>query len=162
MSLDQNKALIRRYLDAIDKNDSSDWSVLDEYIAEDFVAHNPPAPGVSLDRDGMKQAAEIFRIGTPGSHEITFQVAERDLVVSHIRARGTHEGELLGIPPSKKEVETEGIAIHRIKDGKIVEYWAVVDVVNVLQQLGVMPGSTQGAPGAAKLTHGVPPPPRPR
>jgi len=151
MSLDENKALIRRYLAAIDKNDSSDWSVLDEYIAEDFLAHNPPAPGVTPDRDGMKQAAEIFRIGAPGSHEITFQVAEDDLVVSHIRARGTHEGELLGILPTKKEVETEGIAVHRIRDGKIVEYWAVVDVVTVLQQLGVMPGPSSDAAGAAKL-----------
>jgi predicted ester cyclase len=39
-----------------------------------------------------------------------------------------------------RRVETEGIAIHRIRDGKIVEYWAVVDVANVLQQVGVLPG----------------------
>ena len=53
MSLDENKDLIRRYIQAIDDNETSDWSVLDEYIAEDFVAHNPPIPGVSLDREGM-------------------------------------------------------------------------------------------------------------
>jgi steroid delta-isomerase-like uncharacterized protein len=140
MSTEANKDLVRRYIQAIDENDSSDWSVLDEYIAEDFVAHNPPAPGVSLDRDGMKQAAEIFRVATPGTHEIPMQVAEGDLVVSRIVGRGTHAGELMGIPATNKDVETDGIVIHRIRDGKIVEYWSVVDVARVLQQLGALPG----------------------
>jgi steroid delta-isomerase-like uncharacterized protein len=141
MSVEENRHLIRRYMQAIDDNETGDWSVLDEYIAEDFVAHNPLYPGVSLDREGMKQGAEIFRVAAPGArHEIRRQVAEGDLVVSHIVGRGVHAGELLGIPATNKELETEGIAIHRIRDGKIVEYWAVTDVARVLQQLGTLPG----------------------
>ena len=139
MSSDENKALIRRYIDAIDGNRTSDWSILDEYIAEDFVAHNPPIPGVSLDRDGMKQAAEIFRLATPGRHEIRMQIAEGDLVATHVLGVGVHAGELLGIPATNKDVETDGIAIHRIRDGKIVEYWSVTDVARVLQQVGALP-----------------------
>ena len=138
---EENKQLIRRYLHAIDDNDSDDWSVLDEFIAPDFVARNPAIPGVSLDRDGMKQAAEIFRNATPGKHEVTLQVAEDDLVVTHIVGRGVHAGELLGVPATNKEVETEGIAIHHVRDGKIVEYWSVTDVARVLAQIGVLPGS---------------------
>jgi steroid delta-isomerase-like uncharacterized protein len=141
VSLDENKDLIRRYIQAIDDNETSDWTILDDYIAEDFVAHNPLYPGVSLDREGMKQGAEIFRLAAPGArHEIRTQVAEGDLVVSHIVARGVHAGELLGIPATNKEVETDGMAIHRVRDGKIVEYWSVVDVARVLQQLGALPG----------------------
>ena len=140
MTSDGNKDLIRRYIQAIDDNETSDWSVLDKYIAEDFIAHNPPAPGVSLDREGMKQAAEIFRVATPGRHEIGLQVAEDDLVVSQILGRGVHAGELFGTPATNKEVETEGIAIHRVRDGKIVEYWSVTDIARVLQQVGVLPG----------------------
>ena len=140
MSAEENKRLIRRYIEAIDDNDSSDWSVLDEFVAEDFVAHNPPIPGVSLDREGMKQAAEIFRVATPGRHEIRLQVAEDDLVVSYVVGRGVHAGELLGIPATNKPVETAGIAVHRIRDGKIVEYWSVTDVARVLQQVGALPG----------------------
>jgi len=134
-----NKELIRRYIEAIDENQTSDWSILDEFISEDFVAHNPPIPGVSLDRDGMKQAAEIFRVATPGRHEIKMQIAEDDLVVSHLVGIGVHAGELLGIPATNKKVESDGIAIHRVRDGKIVEYWSVVDVARVLQQVGVLP-----------------------
>ena len=140
MSSEDNKALIRRFIDAIDANDSGDWSLIDDFVDEGFVAHNTPAPGVSLDREGLKQAAEIFRVATPGTHEVAMQVAEEDLVVSRIIGRGTHAGELLGIPPSNKEIETDGIAIHRVRDGKIVEYWSVVDVANILQQIGVLPG----------------------
>jgi predicted ester cyclase len=140
MSLEENKGLIRRYIEAVDANDSGSWDMLDEFIAEDFVAHNPPGPGVSLDRDGMKQAAEIFRVGTPGTHEVRMQVAEEDLVVSHIVGRGVHSGELFGIPATNNKVESDGIVIHRIRDGKIVEYWSVVDVASVLQQVGAMPG----------------------
>jgi steroid delta-isomerase-like uncharacterized protein len=140
MSAGENKELIRRYIQAVDSNDSGDWGVIDEYIAEDFVAHNPPFPGVTLDRDGMKQASEIFRVAIPGRHEITMQVAEGDLVVSQIIGRGIHKGDLLGIPATNKDVETTGIAIHRVRDGKIVEYWSVVDVAQVLQQVGALPG----------------------
>jgi predicted ester cyclase len=118
MSAEESKDLIRRYIQAVDDNHTSDWSVLDEYIAEDFVAHNPAIPGVSLDRDGMKQAAEIFRVATPGRHEVTMQVAEGDLVVSRIVGRGVHEGEFLGIPATNREVETDGIAIHRVRDAR--------------------------------------------
>ena len=140
MSAEENKALIRRFIEAIDANDSSDWSLIDEFVAEDFIAHNPPIPGVSLDRAGLKQAAEIFRIATPGTHQVPMQVAEGDLVVSRVIGRGVHAGELLGIPPSNKQIETDGIAIHRVRDRKIVEYWSVVDVARILQQIGVLPG----------------------
>ena len=140
---EENKALIRRYIEAIDGNDSSGWSILDEFVAEDVVVHNPQLPGVTPDREGIKQAAEMFRQATPGRHEIPLQVAEGDLVVSLIVARGVHAGELLGVPATGNEVETEGIAIHRIEDGKIAEYWAVTDTARVLQQVGALP-----SPGA--------------
>jgi predicted ester cyclase len=140
MSSEENKALIRRYIETIDDNDSSDWSILDEFIAENVVVHNPMLPGLTPDREGIKQAAETFRQATPGRHEIPLQVAEGDLVASLIVGRGVHGGELLGIPATGKEVETEGIAIHRIAGGRIVEYWGVTDTVRVLQQVDALPG----------------------
>ncbi|MGH2918772.1 MAG: ester cyclase [Solirubrobacteraceae bacterium] len=90
MSVEDSKDRIRRYIEPIDANESGDWSMLDEYIAEDFVAHNPLIPGVTLDREAMKQAAEIFRVATAGRHQITMQVAEHDLVVSHILGCAHH------------------------------------------------------------------------
>src|SRR4029453_1207466 len=103
---DDNKALIRRYIEAVDANASSDWGVLDEFIAEDFVAHTPPFPGMSLDRDGMKRAAEMFRVATPGRHEIKLQVAEGDLVVGYIAGKGVAAGELMAIPATTRSWST--------------------------------------------------------
>ncbi len=67
MSTEDNKELIRRYMQAIDDNRSGDWSVLDEYIAEDFAARNPPLPGVSLDREGRRrhQKSSVTRRPAP-------------------------------------------------------------------------------------------------
>jgi hypothetical protein len=48
---DDNKGLTRRYMKAIDDNKTSDWSIIDDYLSDDFVAHNPAFPGVSLDRE---------------------------------------------------------------------------------------------------------------
>ena len=133
---EDDKLLVRRYLEAIDANDSADWSVLDEFLAEDFVAHDPPAPGVALDREGMKDAAEFFRLATPGRHEVTLQVAEGGFVATRIVGRGRHTGELFGVQPTGAEVETAGIAVHRVRAGRIVEYWAATDVLRVLRAIG--------------------------
>lgn len=134
-----NKALVRRLFVALDTHTDADWSVLDEFVAADFVSHTPQLPGLTPDRAGLKQAAEIFRVATPGTHEILLQVAEDDLVVTHAVGLGVHAGELMGIPASNKPVEAAGIAIHRVRDGKIVEYWGVTDVVRILQQIGALP-----------------------
>ena len=136
---EENKALVRRYLEAVDDNDASDWDVLDEFLAPDFVSHGGLPPGISPDRQGMKQAAELFRRATPGHHVIVDQIAEGDRVVTRIRGRGTHTGDHLGVPASGNEVEVEGVVIHRIRDGKIAEHWALVDMATFLQQAGVLP-----------------------
>ncbi len=65
--------------------------------------------------------------------------AGSDTVVTRWTGSGTHTGELLGIAPTGKSVNVDGIWIHRIADGKIVETWNVWDTLGMLQQLGVAP-----------------------
>jgi steroid delta-isomerase-like uncharacterized protein len=136
---EENKALVRRYMEAIDANESGDWDVLDEFLAPEFVSHGGLPPGVGSDREGMKRAAELFRQATPGKHVIVDQIAEGDSVVSRIRGSGQHTGDHLGIPASGAAVEVDGVVIHRIKGEKIVEHWALVDMATFLQQTGVLP-----------------------
>jgi predicted ester cyclase len=134
-----NKAVVGRLFAALDANTDPSWAILDELVGEDFVSHTPPLPGLTPDRAGLKQAAEIFRVAVPGTHEILMQVAEDDLVVTHAVGRGVHAGELLGIPASNRPVEAAGIAIYRVRDGKVVEYWGLTDVARILQQIGALP-----------------------
>ena len=110
-----------------------------QFLAPEFVTHNP-VPGVATDREGIKQFSEMFFNAAPdGHHGIKMQIAEGDLVASLIVGYGTQTGELMGIPPTGKQVETEGIAIHRVNDGKIVEHWQVSDLAGLLVQLGALP-----------------------
>ena len=65
------------------------------------------------------------------------------MVVLHWNARGTHRGELTGIPPTGKQVTLKGAAILRISNGKIAERWAEYDNLGLMQQLGVVPEMAQ-------------------
>ncbi len=137
MSAEANKALVRRYFEAIDQR--RDPAVVDEFLSEDFVSHNP-SPGFGTDRDGQKQAFVHFLQAAPeSSHIIEDMLAEGDEVMTRVTARGTQTGTLFGIPPTNKLITMSGIAIHRIADGKIVEHWHEIDMLRGLQQLGVVP-----------------------
>ena len=134
-----NKDLIRRYFETIDtegKNANAD--MLDEFLAEDFIEHNP-FPGLPPNRDGWKQAFIMFAKGAPGYHVIDDLIAEDDKVVGHITAYGKHTGVLFGIPATNKDFSMAGIAIWRIKNGKITEHWNQTDQLGVMMQLGVLP-----------------------
>ena len=135
MSTEENKALVRRFYAELDNLNAA---VIDELVAEDFVNHSPPPFPVDPGREGLKQAFELFRRATPGSHEILDQVAEDDKVVTRLRAVGTHEDDLPGIPRTGNRMDMTATVIHRIESGKIVEKWSDRDELALLQQLGVV------------------------
>ena len=140
METDDNKALVRRFYAAID---AGDVDAMDDLVAEDYLDHNPPFPGLPAGREGLKQAFRIFWTATPGTHQIDDQVAEGDKVVTRLTATGRHVGELPGpLPPTGAELRETAVAIHRIHDGKIAEHWSARDDLGLMQQLGViqMPG----------------------
>lgn len=66
------------------------------------------------------------------------------MVSTHCRVTGTHTGEGLGIAPTGKRVDFEGMTIARVIDGQIREGWNCYDFLTMYQQLGVVPA----APGA--------------
>jgi predicted ester cyclase len=81
----------------------------------------------------------MFVNATPGgTHSIEDMVAEDDKVVARISARGTHSGELFGIPASGRDFTCTGIAILRLSNGKIVERWTEVDMLGALTQIGAV------------------------
>lgn len=67
-------------------------------------------------------------------------IAEGDRVVTRYTVRGTHQGEIEEFgPPTGRQLEFEGITVHHIEDGKIVEEWERYDNLGILQQLGLVP-----------------------
>lgn len=73
--------------------------------------------------------------------EITDMIAERDKVVLRWTFRGTQQGELMGIPPTGKQVTMAGISIYHFANGMLAEIWENYDKLGFLQQLGVIPAS---------------------
>lgn len=140
MSLIENKALDRRYVDEILNGRRLD--VIDEICAANYASHVPGFP--TMDRDGDKRLVGAMHAGFPDlQFTVEDQIAEGDLVQHVLTARGTHQAEFMGIPPTGRSVTVTGMNINRIADGAIAESWGVIDVLGLLQQLGVVP-----APGS--------------
>ncbi len=117
-----NKALIRNLIEASDRGD---MSAVDRYYSPHYLDHNPSAGRATAEGiEGVRRAFAMFHDAFPDTrHEILDLVAEGDRVVTRIRAKATHSGEIMGIPATGKEVTLEAISIYRIADEKIAERW---------------------------------------
>lgn len=135
--MEQNKALVRRWIAEIDKRN---LDVADELVAADYIDHNPGLPGTAPGREGLKQTNALLHAAFPDArHTIEDQIAEGDKVVTRMTVTGTFKGECMGIPPNGKQITMTGIMIHRIAGGQIIEHWAVADRLTFLQQMGAIP-----------------------
>ena len=135
MSTEENKAIDRRFTEEV--WNQGNLAVVDELMSADYDGHDPAMPAGS---EGLKQFVLMYRSAFPDVHlTIEDQIAEGDTVVSRWTARGTHKGELMGIPPTGKQVTVTGMNIERIANGKFVEGWSNYDTLGMLQQLGVVP-----------------------
>lgn len=138
MSKEQNKADIRRFIEEVFHEGKLD--VLDEVIAADYVEHVPLPPGFAPGRDGLKQWVTALRAAFPDfRYRIDDMIAEGDKLAVRVTARGTHQGEFLGIPPTGRRVSWTEMHMPRIVGGKHVEHWANVDQLGLLRQLGAIP-----------------------
>ncbi len=140
MSTEENKALSRQVRETMD---AGELAAFDDYVAPDAVFHiaGNPAP---LGREEMRGLLEVFYSAFPDlQHTFEDQIAEGDKVVTRITFRGTHRGEFQGIPPTGNEVAFPALDIDRFEDGKIVEHWANLDNLGLMQQLGVIPPPEQ-------------------
>lgn len=132
----ENKAILNRVEELWN---TGDLAIADEIFATDFANHDPNAPDVN-DLEGYKGFIVMTRTGFPDFYVTSEDmIAEGDKVVSRWVARGTHQGELLGIPPTGKKASWTGISIYRFAGGKIMEAWWSKDLLGLLQQLGVIP-----------------------
>lgn len=135
MSTEENKAIVRRVYDEV--INQGNFAVADELFSSIFVYRAPGSPEFR-GPEGFKQLIAMYRAAFPDLHLTVEEVlAEGGTVVSRYTARGTHRGDLMGIPPSGKQVAIPGIVISRFADDKVVEDFEILDHLGMLQQLGV-------------------------
>jgi steroid delta-isomerase-like uncharacterized protein len=135
MSTETNKAIVRRYFEQVFNEKQHDLA--EEFLAESIELHGSGlVPGLEV----VKQWLTGFATSFPDAQMIIEDVvAEGNRVVARITFKGTHHGELQGIPATGKMVNMPGITIFRMDNGKIVEGWIVNDNLGLMQQLGAIP-----------------------
>jgi steroid delta-isomerase-like uncharacterized protein len=133
MSAEENKAIIRRYLE--EAWNRGNLTILDELMTPDYARYMSGQP--PLDREAQKRRIASFRQAMPDVR-LTLEdlVAEGDRVVFRITLHGTQEGAFMGVPPTGKAVSIAAIDIARLDGGKIVEHWGQMDTYGLLRQLG--------------------------
>jgi steroid delta-isomerase-like uncharacterized protein len=135
MSAD-NEVLARRFFQEL--CNGRDDSVADEIIAADYVAHGPQAPPAE-GPEGVKARISVYQDALDGYWDVQEIHSAGDRIVVRWIGRGTHVGELMGVPATGATVAVDAITILRIADEKIAEEWTVWDALGLLQQVGAMP-----------------------
>jgi predicted ester cyclase len=136
VSAGTNKEIVRRL---VVEPWEGNLGVIDELVAPNYVGHDPAQPDLQ-GPEGIKGFVTSYLAGFPdGRITIVDQFAAGDLVATRWTGRGTQKGELIGIPPTGKQVTVSGITISRVEKGKVVEEWINWDTLGMLQQLGVVP-----------------------
>ena len=137
---EQNNAIATRFFESVWTK--GDFSVLDELIAPDATDHSMIGGKAKTEKGSgsFRQIVSMFRHAMPDIKlHIDDAIFTGDKVVHRWTLNGTDTGGVMGMPPSNKKLTFTGITIVRMRDGKILERWAEVDQLGLLQQLGVVP-----------------------
>jgi steroid delta-isomerase-like uncharacterized protein len=145
MSAD-NKAIVRRLYEEV-------WNkrklqVMSELVSPSHAIHDPIYSGPSIGPEVYRGQVAMFVTGFPDARlAIEDTVAEQDKVAVRWTISGTHKGEFLGIPATNKKVSVDGITIHILAKGIIMDTYVSLDIWGLMQQLGVI--SAPGGPKSA-------------
>jgi steroid delta-isomerase-like uncharacterized protein len=132
-----NKTTARRFL--LERVGIDDAAGFNELFAADYLDHDVANQTDLRGADAIREETLGYRRAFPDfAFTIEDQVAEGDKVVTRWSWRGTHTGEMRGIPPTGNRVEMVGTTHFRFADGKIKEGWWHWDFLGMLRQLDVV------------------------
>ena len=126
----RNLAAVQRFIQEYQNN--GDLDAFRDLIHPDFVDHSRP-PNVALGPEGVRQQFDAFRAALTGFNaKVVLQVVQDDLVCTHKVFSGIHTGAFLGIAPSGEHVELAVSDTVRMRDGRIIEHWGVLNIIPLL------------------------------
>jgi steroid delta-isomerase-like uncharacterized protein len=132
-------ATTRRAYELINAGDIDGFGNL---MADDFIEHEE-MPGLTPTKEGVLDMFRMYRTAFPDLQMHAEEVlVSGDKTVTRVRATGTHQGELMGMPPTGKSVEVKLIDIMQFNDAGLVrEHWGLMDTLSMMQQLGAIPAA---------------------
>jgi predicted ester cyclase len=134
-SAEENKTLVRRFIEAQDKGD---LETLDDLLAPDFVDHSLISGQEDAGREGFMQATlEQHAAYSSFRTTIEYQATDGDdMVISRLTMHSIHDrGEDMGLAPTGKEYVNPVIVINRVSGGKIVEEWSATSAGPFIEQI---------------------------
>ena len=139
----ENKAQFRRAYEEL--LNGGNLEVAEDLVTPEFLNHEAP-PGRDRGPESMRGLATMLRTAFPDLHfTIEELVAEGDTVAGRLTMSGTHEGPLMGMPPTGRSVRQNNMHFVRFRDGKAIEHWGVRDDLGMMQQLGVIPAPVESS-----------------
>lgn len=133
MSIKENKAVIRRWFDMINKHD---LSMINEIVSDDYGLNE-----FGMELKGPEALKQAFTLGFAGFPDLRYRiddmVAQGDKVAVRYTRTGTHKGEYRGFAPKNKWTTVTGAFFYRLAGGKITEAMGYSDRLDLLQQMGV-------------------------
>ena len=127
------------FLNAFTENfwNEHNLAAFEEYYSADLIVH---AADGDYNFEQWKEVCQAYFTGFPDLHITTDDlIAEGDKAVKVWTANSTHKGDFMGIPATGNRIMIKGIEVFRIADGKIAEIWMSMDMLGMMQQLGVIP-----------------------
>jgi len=145
----QNKTIIRRLYQEV-------WNerkleVVDELLSASHALQDPNLSGSQVGPERYKRRVVELTTGFPDlCFTIEDTVAEGEKFVACWTFSGTHQNEYMGIPATGKKISIEGITIHHIKNGKILDSHTRWDALGLMRQLGAIPSRSRTKEAASR------------
>ncbi len=134
MSIEDNKELVRKYVQAILVE--RDFSTFSDWTAPGFYIDRSAVPEAIVGEEGLSTQMDMLYNAFPDLDlKIADMVAEGDKVVVRFEAPGTQTGEFAGVPPTGKKATWKGLVMYHCVNGKITEAWANWDDWGLIEQL---------------------------
>lgn len=137
MSIEDNKRLVRRYLEEVVS--TGNVEALPQFVAPDYVEAydgNRHPVGIEGARNhilGVRETYPDLRV------TVEQQIAEGEWVVTRVMARGTHRGGAwLGMKPTGRPVAITAVNIDRVVNGRILEHGGAANLLEPLLAIGAI------------------------
>jgi len=137
---EEAKEISRRFIEEV--FNQRNLKHAEEVLAEDFVEHSPPFPGMGNDKAAAMEGFRLFLDSSDDLHvEIVDLISDGGRIAIYGRYAGTDTGGFApGVPPTGKRFDIEGIDVAVLSDdGRFVEHYGIADVMTAMGQLGLMP-----------------------
>ena len=129
-----DKQLARDYFPAFRDRDEAWW---DRYIAPSFIRHDPNLDFEVRGPAGVRKLGEMMHGGLSDvDFDIGDVISEGDKVLVRLKMHGRHTGLFMGVKSTGRWINIDVMDFFRVADGRLVEHWALMDNLSLLQQIG--------------------------